>query len=167
MASFTGTNGNDTLTGTAGDDSFAPLLGLDSVIGGLSFDLLTVNYASLLGITATISAESATAFTGVIRNSISPAANSVTFSGIESLALTFSGGNDVLTIDAAPLAAGARLQLDAGAGCDVLRSAGSARGDTTFQQGATFLVETPCTYISATANFKARSLLTPFSRAEG
>lgn len=140
MASFTGTNGNDTLTGTAGDDSFAPLLGVDSVTGGLGFDLLTVNYASLLGITATISAESASAFTGVIRNSLSPAANSVTFGGIESLALTLSGGNDLLTIDAAPLAAGARVQLDAGAGFDVLRIDFSALADTTFQQGANFLV---------------------------
>jgi len=32
---------------------------------------------------------------------------------------------------------------------------------------ATFLVETPCTYISATASFNARSLRTPLSRAEG
>ena len=32
---------------------------------------------------------------------------------------------------------------------------------------ATFLVETPWTYISATASFSARSLLIPSSRAEG
>lgn len=140
MTQFNGTNSNDTLIGTAGDDIFAPLFGLDLVTGGLGFDLLTVNYAALLGITATVSADGAAAFSGTIGNSLSPAANSVTFTGIEALALTFSPGNDLLTIDAAPLAAGATLQLDAGAGFDVLRADFSALADTTFQQGVNFLV---------------------------
>jgi len=140
MAQFTGTNGNDTLTGTAGDDGFTPLLGVDSVTGGLGFDLLTVNYAALFGVTATVTAESATSFAGAIGNSLAPAANAVTFSGVEALAFTFTPGNDLLTLDAAPLGAGATLQLDAGAGFDVLRIDFSELSGTTFQQGVNFLV---------------------------
>ncbi|MFC3173587.1 beta strand repeat-containing protein [Novosphingobium bradum] len=140
MPTITGTNGNDTLIGTTAADSFLPLLGLDWLSGGLGFDTLTVNYAALLGITASIAAESAGAFAGAIGNALVPAANRVTFSGIEALALTFSPGNDTATIDAAPLAAGATLQLDAGAGFDVLRIDFSALADTTFQQGVNFLV---------------------------
>jgi len=140
MAQITGTDGNDSLIGTTGDDSFAPLLGLDLVAGGLGLDLLAVNYAALLGTTATILPEGASAFSGIIGNSLSPAANSVTFTGIEALAFTLSPSNDQLSIDAAPLAAGATLQLDAGAGFDVLRIDFSALADTTFQQGVNFLV---------------------------
>lgn len=141
MASFTGTAGNDTLTGTSGDDSFTPLLGLDLVTGGAGFDWLTVNYAALLGISATIRADAgARAFAGTIANALTPPANAVTFSGIEALALTLSPGNDALTVDAAPLAAGASLALDAGAGFDVLRIDFSALADTVFTQAATYLV---------------------------
>jgi len=140
MATFTGTNGNDSLIGTAVDDSFQPLLGVDWVGGGAGFDLLTVNYAALLGITATIGAESATAFSGTIGNALLPAANLVAFAGIEGLALTFSPGNDTLAIDAAPLAAGATLTLDAGAGFDLLRIDFSALPGTVFSQGVNFLV---------------------------
>ena len=141
MGTFTGTNGNDTLIGTSGADSFFPLLGLDLVTGGLGFDLLTVNYAALFGVTATILADpGAASWSGTIANVISPVTASVTFSGIEALALSFTAGNDLLGLDAAPLAAGATLQLDGGAGFDVLQIDFSALTGTIFTQAPTFLV---------------------------
>ena len=141
MASFTGTAGNDTLTGTTADDSFAPLLGVDLVTGGGGFDLLTVDYSALLGIAATIQAEAGGAsFAGTLGNALTPAAHAVTFSGIEALALTLSPGNDVLTVNSAPLAGGATLALDAGAGFDLLRIDFSALPGTVFTQAVTYLV---------------------------
>ncbi|HEY6869460.1 MAG TPA: hypothetical protein VI199_06855, partial [Novosphingobium sp.] len=90
MATITGTNGNDSLIGTTGADNFSPLLGRDTVAGGAGFDLLTIDYSTLLGVTGTVAAGGAGSFSGLIGNSILPAANSVTFSGVEALALTLS-----------------------------------------------------------------------------
>ncbi|HET9628196.1 MAG TPA: hypothetical protein VFP14_01810, partial [Novosphingobium sp.] len=140
MATITGTNGNDSLIGTTGADNFSPLLGRDTVAGGAGFDLLTIDYSTLLGVTGTVAAGGAGTFSGLIGNSILPAANSVTFSGVEALALTLSSGNDSLTIDAAPLNAGATLLLNGGVGFDLLRIDFSTLADTTFQQAANFLV---------------------------
>lgn len=103
MTNLTGTSGNDTLSGTIGADSFAPLLGLDLVAGGAGFDLLTINYAALFGVTASITAEPGGAsWAGTIANVLPPITSSVTFTGIEALALTFSPGNDLLVVEAAP-----------------------------------------------------------------
>lgn len=144
MATFTGTNGNDTLVGTSGDDSFLPLLGLDLVSGGAGFDLLTVNFAALLGITATIVADGTQAFSGAVQTTLAPATGPLTgavyFTGIEALSLTLSPGNDMLTIDAAPLGAAATLLLDAGAGFDVLSVDFSTLAGTIFNQAPNFLV---------------------------
>ena len=43
----------------------------------------------------------------------------------------------------------------------------TSRPQSSSVMAATLRVETPWTYISATASFNARSLRTPFSRAEG
>lgn len=140
MTTFTGTNSADSLIGTAGADVFNPLLGRDTVNGAAGFDALNIAYgAQGPGATSTISANGAGSFAGTL--SADPnGANSVLFTAIEQITATLSAGNDTVMLDAAPLAAGALINLSGGAGTDTLIADFSAFAGTSFVMGVNFLI---------------------------
>ena len=140
MATFTGTNGADNLIGTSGSDVFNPLLGRDTVDGAAGFDTLNVNWSAQgSGAASTIAAAGTGSFSGTL--AADPAGtNSVRFTNIESIAATFSAGNDTVTLDAAPLAGGAQVNLSGGAGFDTLIADFSAFAATSFAMGVNFLI---------------------------
>lgn len=141
MAIFTGTTGDDTLVGGAANDQFNPLLGRDSVNGGGGFDTLTLDWSGLLvnaGV-STISAGPAGSFSGSLAVGTG-SATSLLFADIEALVATFSAGGETVVLDGAPLAAGATVNLNGGAGFDTLKADFSVFSNTSFAQGSNFLI---------------------------
>lgn len=95
MAIINGTNGNDTLTGTADDDTISPLLGLDQVDGNDGTDRLVVDYSSIDGSGgdhAYLTISNFFTGSGLIQTNN----NQVTFTKMEALDITGTGGDDTL-----------------------------------------------------------------------
>ena len=139
--SFNGTTGAGTLSngttlagieggtifGGTGNDSFTivnnPNFG---VYGGDGSDTLNRNDAGLSGLYYYnyFSDNGAGGFNGSIGNTA--------FNGIENLNVTLSDDDNYAVVDTAPLASGATLNLNGGAGFDTLQAAFSAFANTTF-----------------------------------
>lgn len=130
MTTYIGTDGDDMLTGTAADDSFLPKLGVDSVDGERGRDRLTVDYSTRA--TASTTSYIVDYGAGAFYGTVASGANSTTFGGIEAMTFRAGMGNDTLDVNATPLAQGATLNLDGGAGADTLRIDFSQVPDTHF-----------------------------------
>ncbi|MBC2663998.1 hypothetical protein H7F51_00550 [Novosphingobium flavum] len=141
MTTFTGTSGNDVLTGGDSADLFQPLLGIDVVHGEAGIDTLSLDWSSIAanGGTGAISAAGGS-FSGSLSAGSGQA--ELTFDGIEAVVAVLSTGSDTLTVDAAPLAAGASLSVSGGGGFDTLQADFSAFASTSFAMGVNFLIST-------------------------
>ena len=112
QATFTGTNGNDTLpasgTDNSGNDTFNPLRGNDIVNGGAGSNLLVVDYSAntyagptyTQGIKSSVSSSSAGGFNGYLYAYTDNNGNSdeVSFSNIEHFQVTGANSADTLIV---------------------------------------------------------------------
>jgi Ca2+-binding RTX toxin-like protein len=133
MPNIIGSNGNDTLVGTAYVDRLVPLLGFDWVDGGASRDLLVVNYGAIAGASYSYSSvgSSGGSFGGFIQSG--DGQNAVSFQNVERLDLTLDSGDSTFSLEGSALALEATIDVDAGAGFDLLEANFSALDGISFE----------------------------------
>lgn len=138
MATYSGTNNNDSFFANSSADVFnmtTNVLGQDTIDGGGGVDTLNLSYATLTGYgySSSITAND-TGWNGSLSGD---GTNYLSFSNIEKLNVTLTAGDDYLYVDSAPLAtAGNSLTLKGGAGADYLQINFSTLTGTTFTVGA-------------------------------
>lgn len=139
MTTYTGTNSSDSFTGTNANDIFnftTNVLGHDYADGQSGVDSLNIDYSALSGPNYYSDVYS---YFGTFRGTINAhyGINSVSFSTMEKLNITLTGGDDSITVDTAALATvGNTLSLNGGAGIDKLVADFSGLANTTFTVSA-------------------------------
>lgn len=142
MPAITGTDGDDNLVGTSDDDTFYPLYGSDKVNGLGGSDTLIVDYSHApydpyagAGLPDPLISNISSSG-GWFNGSINGGGAGVSFSNIEHLQISLNFWQDRVIVDAAALALGASLWVDAGRGIDILQLDLSAYASVTLQADA-------------------------------
>ncbi|MCW1381351.1 hypothetical protein OLX02_00805 [Novosphingobium sp. KCTC 2891] len=118
MATYIGTNGDETLIGTSDSDTFVPMLGFDVVEGGGGSDTLVLDYTGLLAATRFSFGTGAGAVEVV--EYLGGLTTYLQYSGISTASAALSDGDDEATVGVASILAGASLNIDGGLGTDRL-----------------------------------------------